>query len=416
MDSTENPTSVQCCIVGGGPAGMMLGYLLGRAGIRTIVLEKHADFFRDFRGDTVHPSTMKIMQELGLLEEFLKVPHQKISHIEGLFGTTGIRLADVSRLATPCPYIALMPQWDFLNFLEVQGRSFPNLQIMKSTKATGLVIEADRVVGVRARGETDDIEIRADLTVACDGRHSLMREQARLEVRDIGTPIDVLWFRVGKASDATDGMFARLRRGQMMVTLDRDSYWQCAYVIAKGEIDAVKSRGLDAFRAAVVALAPILRDHINDVKNWDDVKLLTVKIDRLTQWARPGLLCIGDAAHAMSPVGGVGVNLAVQDAVAAANLLSDKFDGGPTLADLDRVQARRLFPARVTQAIQVQVQNRIINRALSGDELTPPWLFRIVNGCPWLQGLMAYAIGIGVRPEHVHSRDASASAAPPSAL
>lgn len=411
--AAANPTmrtlTVQCCIVGGGPAGMMLGYLLGRAGIRVVVLEKHADFFRDFRGDTVHPSTMKIMQELGLLDEFLKVPHQKISHIEGLFGATRIRLADVSRLATPWPYIALMPQWDFLNFLEMQGRSFPSLTIMKNTEATGLMIEADRIAGVRAKGQEGDIEIKADLTVACDGRHSLMREQAGLKVEDIGAPIDVLWFRVGKASGATDGVFARLRRGQMMVTLDRDTYWQCAYVIAKGGIDAVKARGLDAFRTSVASMAPILRDHIDDVRSWDDVKLLTVKIDRLTRWARPGLLCIGDAAHAMSPVGGVGVNLAVQDAVAAANLLSDKFDGrGPTLADLDRVQARRSFPARVTQAIQVQVQNRVINRALSGNELTPPWPFRIVNHCPWLQGLTAYVIGIGVRPEHVHSRDARA--------
>lgn len=399
--------AVQCCIVGGGPAGMMLGYLLARAGIRTVVLEKHADFFRDFRGDTVHPSTMKIMQELGLLDEFLKVPHQKISHIEGLFGTARIRLADVSRLKTPCPYVALMPQWDFLNFLESQGRKFANLQIMKSTEATGPVRKNGRVTGVRARGQDGDLEISADLTVACDGRHSLMREQAGLTVEDIGAPIDVLWFRVGKAREATDGVFARLLPGQMMVTLDRDTYWQCAYVIAKGGIDAVKARGLEAFRASVTSMAPILRDHIADVRNWDDVKLLTVKIDRLTRWARSGLLCIGDAAHAMSPVGGVGVNLAVQDAVAAANLLADKFDGGgPRLADLDRVQARRALPARVTQAVQIQVQNQIIGRALSGDDLTPPWPLRVINRYPRLQGLTAYAVGIGVRPEHVHSRDA----------
>ena len=410
-DGTPNATpgilSVQCCIVGGGPAGMMLGYLLGRAGIQTAVLEKHADFFRDFRGDTVHPSTMKIMQELGLLPEFLKVPHQKISQIEGLFGTTRIRLADMSRLDTPCPYIALMPQWDFLNFLEAQGRRFPNLRVVKSTEATGLTIEDGRVTGVKATGPAGTVQITADLTVACDGRHSILREQAGLKIEDVGAPIDVLWFRVGKAREATDGVFARVRSGQMMVTLDRDDYWQCAYVIAKGGIEAVKARGLDAFRTSVATMAPILREHIADVKSWDDVKLLTVKIDRLTQWARPGLLCIGDAAHAMSPVGGVGVNLAVQDAVAAANLLSDKFGkGAPTLADLERVQARRLFPARMTQAIQVQVQNRIIERALSGGDLTPPLLFRLVSSCPWLQGLTARAIGIGIRPEHVQSRDA----------
>ncbi len=406
--SAALPTlSAQCCIVGGGPAGMMLGYLLARAGIQTVVLEKHADFFRDFRGDTVHPSTMKIMQEIGLLEEFLEVSHQKISRIEAQFGSARIRLADLARLDTPCPYIALMPQWDFLSFLEIQGRRFADLQVMKSTEATGLLIENGRVTGVRARGREGDLEIKADLTVACDGRHSLMRDQAGLTVEDIGAPIDVLWFRVGKAGEATDGVFARLRPGQMMVTLDRDNYWQCAYVIAKGGIDAVKARGLDAFRANVASMAPLLCDHIDDVRSWDDVKLLTVKIDRLTRWARPGLLCIGDAAHAMSPVGGVGVNLAVQDAVAAANLLADKFkDAGPTLANLDRVQARRAFPARVTQAVQIQVQNQIIGRALSGDELTPPWLLRLINRCPWLQGLTAYAVGIGVRPEHVHSRDA----------
>lgn len=407
IGGSSRTLSVQCCIVGGGPAGMMLGYLLARAGIKTIVMEKHADFFRDFRGDTVHPSTMKIMQELGLLPEFLKVPHQEIAQIEGLFGTSRIRLADMSRLDTPCPFIALMPQWDFLNFLEEQGQRFANLRVMKSTEATGLVIENGEVAGVSARDPEGQLEIRANLTVACDGRHSILREQAGLRVEDIGAPIDVLWFRVGKAREATDGVFARVRSGRMMVTLDRDTYWQCAYVIAKGGIDAVKARGLDAFRTSVASMAPILRDHIDDVKSWDDVKLLTVKIDRLTRWARSGLLCIGDAAHAMSPVGGVGVNLAVQDAVAAANLLSDKFSekGGPTLADLERVQARRLFPARITQAMQVQVQNRIIERALSGGDLTPPLLFRLVSGCPWLQGLTARAIGIGVRPEHVQSRE-----------
>jgi 2-polyprenyl-6-methoxyphenol hydroxylase-like FAD-dependent oxidoreductase len=273
-----------------------------------------------------------------------------------------------------------------------------------------MVATGDRVTGVTARDDGGTLRIVADLTVACDGRHSILREQADLKVEDIGAPIDVLWFRVGKAKGTTDGVFARLQSGRMMVTLDRDDYWQCAYVIAKSGIDAVKARGLEAFRAGVVAMAPSLRDHIADVASWDDVKLLTVKIDRLNRWARPGLLCIGDAAHAMSPVGGVGVNLAVQDAVAAANLLFDKFTGdGPTLPDLDRVQARRLFPARMTQAIQVLVQNRIINRALSGGDLTPPLAVRLIDRCPWLQGLTARAIGIGVRPEHVQSPDAQAA-------
>lgn len=396
--------SVQCCIVGGGPAGMMLGYLLGRSGIRTVVLEKHADFFRDFRGDTVHPSTMQVMQELGLLDDFLKIPHQKLAQMQGVFGATPIRIADLSRLKTQCPFIALMPQWDFLNFLETKGARFPSLQIMKSTEATELVRDSERITGVVAATPQGPLHVTADLTVACDGRHSILREQAGLKIEDIGAPIDVLWFRVGKQKTDSDGIFARLQRGQMMVTIDRDDYWQCAYVIAKGKIDDINARGLDAFRENVASLVPILRDHISEVKSWDDVKLLTVRIDRLTQWALPGLLCIGDAAHAMSPVGGVGVNLAVQDAVAAANILFDKFGAGePSLDDLEDVQQRRLFPTQVTQVMQTVVQDRIINRALSGEDLTPPFAARLINAMPWLQGLTARLLGIGVRPEHVHS-------------
>jgi 2-polyprenyl-6-methoxyphenol hydroxylase-like FAD-dependent oxidoreductase len=410
--SPANPPvslKVTCCVVGGGPAGMMLGYLLGRAGISTVVLEKHADFFRDFRGDTVHPSTMKLMQELGLLEDFLKVPHQRISKLEGLFGATPVRIADLSRLDTPCPFIAFMPQWDFLNFLDEKGRRFPSLSVRKSTEAVELIRDGERVTGVIANSPEGPVRISADLTVACDGRHSVLRTQAGLQIEDIGAPIDVLWFRVGKAQGSADGVFARLRTGQMMVTLDRDEYWQCAYVIAKNGIDQVKARGLDHFRANVAEMAPILRAHIDDVRNWDDVKLLSVKIDRLRRWALPGLLCIGDAAHAMSPVGGVGVNLAVQDAVAAANLLTDQLAAGErlTLADLDRVQQRRMFPTRVIQAIQVQIQNRVINRALSGADLTPPLLIRLISKCPVLQGMTARLLGIGVRPEHVQTRSAA---------
>ena len=406
-ESSGKSIAVQCCIVGGGPAGMMLGYLLGRAGIKSVVLEKHADFFRDFRGDTVHPSTTKVMQELGLLEDFLKVPHQQVSIMEGIFGNTTIRLADLRRLDTPCPYIAFMPQWDFLNFLESKGKRFASLQVMKNAEAVELMKNGERITGVVAKSKDGDLRITADLTVACDGRHSILREQAGLKIEDIGAPIDVLWFRVGKTKADSDGVFARIKAGQMMVMLDRDDYWQCAYVIAKGGIEAIKARGLEAFRTNVASLAPTLGKNIVDVKTWDDVKLLTVTIDRLTQWALPGLLCIGDAAHAMSPVGGVGVNLAVQDAVATANLLFDKFgSGGPSLADLAKVQERRLFPARMTQAMQVIVQDNVINRALSDKNLAPPLVMRLVSKLPWLQGLTARAIGIGVRPEHVHSAEA----------
>lgn len=400
--------AVQCCIVGGGPAGMMLGYLLGRAGIRTAVLEKHADFFRDFRGDTVHPSTLQVMNELGLLDDFLKIPHQQLTQMQGIFGSTPVRIADLSRLNTTCPFIALMPQWDFLNFLETKGTRFPNLQVLKSTEAKQLVRKGERITGVVAMTPQGPLRITADLTVACDGRHSIMREQAGLQVKDIGAPIDVLWFRVGKQTNDSDGVFARLHRGQMMVTIDRDEYWQCAYIIAKGKIDEIKARGLDVFRENVASMVPVLRPHIGDVKSWDDVKLLTVRIDRLTCWALPGLLCIGDAAHAMSPVGGVGVNLAVQDAVAAANILFDKFrKGGPSLAELEQVQHRRLFPARMTQAMQTVIQDRIISLALSGEELEPPLAVRVINAMPWLQGLTARALAIGFRPEQVHSPELS---------
>ncbi|RTL48607.1 MAG: FAD-dependent oxidoreductase [Bradyrhizobiaceae bacterium] len=408
-DSPAKTLNVQCCVVGGGPAGMMLGYLLARAGIKTAVLEKHADFFRDFRGDTVHPSTMTVMKELGLLDEFLKVPHDRVDKLRGLFGTTEVQLADLSRLHVPCPFIAFMPQWDFLNFLDEKGKRFANLSVLKSHEATELLKNGEHVTGVMVKTPNGPLRIDADLTVACDGRHSLMREQAGMNVQDIGAPMDVLWFKVGKPQGSADSMFARLQSGQMMIMLDRTTYWQCAYVIAKNGFEAVKAKGLDAFRNNIVKLAPLTREHIADVKSWDDVKLLSVKIDRLERWARPGFLCIGDAAHAMSPVGGVGVNLAVQDAVATANLLSDKFgSGGPPLADLDTVQARRLFPAKVTQAVQVFVQNKLINRAITDQQFDPPLLLRIVSKVPFLQGLTAHLIGIGVRPEHVNSPEVKA--------
>jgi 2-polyprenyl-6-methoxyphenol hydroxylase-like FAD-dependent oxidoreductase len=414
--SPQQPASrtmrVRCCIVGGGPAGMMLGYLLGRAGIDVVVLEKHADFFRDFRGDTVHPSTLQVMDELGLIDGFLKLPHQQLQKMDGLFGGTHVRIADLSRLDTKYPFIAFMPQWDFLNYLREAGQRFDSLKVMMNTEAVDLIRRGEAIAGVRATTPEGPVDIEADLTIACDGRHSIVRERAGLPVEEIGAPMDVLWFRAGRNPAETENLFARVEPGKMMITFDRGDYWQCAYVIAKGQYDAVKARGLQALLDDVVRMAPVLKRGIADVKSFDDIKLLTVAINRLKHWTRPGLLCIGDAAHAMSPVGGVGVNLAVQDAVATANLLADKIRHGcPSEDELDTVRRRREFPVKMTQTMQKIVQNNIINSALKGGDkpLKAPLILRLITAWPWLQGIPARFVAIGVRPEHVHSKAAPAS-------
>ncbi|MVT66981.1 FAD-dependent oxidoreductase [Bradyrhizobium pachyrhizi] len=395
---------VRCCVVGGGPAGMMLGYLLGRAGVDVVVLEKHADFFRDFRGDTVHPSTLQVMDELGLIDGFLKLPHQDIQTLDGMFGGTSVRIADLRRLSVKYPFIAMMPQWDFLNYLRESGKRFPSLKVLMKAEATDLIRRGDAVAGVYANTPDGPVEIEADLTIGCDGRHSIVRERAGLDVEEIGAPMDVLWFRVGRRPDETENLFARVEHGKMMVTFDRGDYWQCAYVIAKGQYEAVKARGLPALLDDVLRLAPILKAGITDVKSFDDVKLLTVAINRLTRWTRPGLLCIGDAAHAMSPIGGVGVNLAVQDAVATANILAAKLvHGVPSEDELDAVRRRREFPVRVTQRMQVIAQNNIISAALKAGDQPVPLALRLITAMPWLQGLTARMVAVGVRPEHVHS-------------
>jgi 2-polyprenyl-6-methoxyphenol hydroxylase-like FAD-dependent oxidoreductase len=400
--------TTKCCIAGGGPAGMMLGFLLARAGVDVVVLEKHADFFRDFRGDTVHPSTLELMYELGLLEQFLKVPHQKIEKLSAQIGAERLQAVDFTHLPTHCKYVALMPQWDFLNFLAEHGGRYKTFNLHMSTEAIDIVEEAGRVVGLRARSADGELTIRADLVVGCDGRHSTVRDKAGLKSDDYGAPMDVLWFRISrKGSDDAD-TFGHVEAGRMMVMLDRGDYWQCAYVIPKGGIDQVKAGGLDALRASVVEMSPYLADRVGELKSWDDVKLLTVTVDRLRQWWRPGLICIGDSAHAMSPIGGVGVNVAVQDAVAAANRLATPLKTGKvTDADLRAIEQRRMLSVRFTQWLQLTIQKRVVSRVLASQQRPkPPLLFKLFAIFPLLRRIPARLLGLGIRPEHVRTPEA----------
>jgi 2-polyprenyl-6-methoxyphenol hydroxylase-like FAD-dependent oxidoreductase len=408
MSATSIKTA--CCVVGGGPAGMMLGFLLARGGVPVAVLEKHADFLRDFRGDTIHPSTLELMYELGLLEEFLKLPHTEVRHLTGEVGKTQLRVADFTHLPTHCRFVAFMPQWNFLNFLADHGRKYPAFDLRMTTEATDLIEEGGRIAGVRAKSPQGEIEIRADLVVGTDGRHSTVRARAGFQVINLGAPMDVLWMRFSKRPNDGFEMLGHIGASHVFVMLDRGDYWQCALVIAKGGYDRVRGEGLDALRRTIVKVAPVLGDRIDEIKSFDDVKLLTVAVDRLPRWYRPGLLCIGDAAHAMSPIGGVGINLAVQDAVAAANILCDPLRRHAVNVDyLKAVQRRRWLPVRLTQAAQVFLQNRVIAPTLSGAvEPEPPLMLKLIDRFPLLQRLPARLIGLGVRPEHVHTPEASA--------
>jgi 2-polyprenyl-6-methoxyphenol hydroxylase-like FAD-dependent oxidoreductase len=397
---------VQVCIVGGGPAGMLLGYLFGRAGIDTCVLEKHADFLRDFRGDTVHPSTLRIMRELGLLEDFLALPHSELPGFSAEIGQGTYKVADFAHIPGVCKFIALMPQWDFLNFLAEKGRRFPLLKVLMQAEVTALIEADGRIVGVEATTADGPLTVRAELIVGCDGRSSRVRHAAGLTVQELGSPIDVLWFRLSRQAGDPTQVLGHLSRDKMLVTIDRNDYWQCAYVIGKGGIEQVHARGLEAFKRDVAAGARFLAERVEELKSFDDVKLLSVTVDRLAKWWRPGLLCIGDAAHAMSPVGGVGINLAIQDAVATANLLAVKLKNR-TLKDrdLEAVQRRRLFPVKLIQRFQVAVQNRVLQPVVSGTvgELKVPWAVRMLDRSAWLRRWPAQFLGFGVRAEHVRS-------------
>jgi 2-polyprenyl-6-methoxyphenol hydroxylase-like FAD-dependent oxidoreductase len=382
---------------------MMLGLLLARAGIAVLVLEKHADFLRDFRGDTIHPSTLEVMHELGILDEFLQRPHQEVRTLGAQIGDAFLQVADFEHLPTHCRFLALMPQWDFLNFIAEQAKRYPGFQLEMEAEATALIEEGGLVTGLRAETPQGDLVVRADLVVGADGRHSIMREKAGLEISDLGAPMDVLWMRLSRRPTDPGQSLGRVDAGRIFVMLNREDYWQCAYVIPKGGFDQIRQDGLEAFRGEIERLAPYLSDRVSELGDWSDIKLLTVAVDRLRVWHRPGLLCIGDAAHAMSPIGGIGINLAIQDAVAAANILAPRLlQGTVNEDDLRAVQRGREFPTRATQQLQLFVQNRVIGQVLqSTGKLSPPLAVRLLAQWPLLRRIPARLIGLGFRPEHV---------------
>jgi 2-polyprenyl-6-methoxyphenol hydroxylase-like FAD-dependent oxidoreductase len=393
-----------CCICGGGPAGIMLGFLLARAGIDVTVLEKHKDFFRDFRGDTIHPSTMQLMFELNLLDDFLKVPHQELQTLSGEYNDVKVQIADFSHLKTAKPVLGLMPQWDFLNFISSKALKYPGYHLYTEAKVEELIKANNRITGIKASTTNGMLEVNASVVIGADGRSSTTRSLAGLKVISTGAPIDVLWFRLSRKNTDTTETFGRFNMGRMMILLQRDDYWQIAFVIAKGDLEKIKTAGLEAFKNEIVATTAFLNDRINEINNWDQVKLLSVAIDHLEKWYCDGLLCIGDAAHAMSPVGGVGINLAIQDAVSAANILYEPLLQHQTISTtiLKKVQQRRSFPTRMIQRLQVFIQNGIIKRKTNTavqNEL--PLFMKLLKKFPILQRIPARVIGIGIRPEHI---------------
>jgi 2-polyprenyl-6-methoxyphenol hydroxylase-like FAD-dependent oxidoreductase len=405
VESVVEKLQTRCVIAGGGPAGIMAGYLLARAGVPVIVLEKHADFFRDFRGDTIHPSTLELMYELGLLEEFLKQPHQEVRELRAIVNGQAVPIADFTKLPTRCKFIAFMPQWDFLNFLSTHAKEFPSFQLLMEHEVVDLMFDRQRVTGVRAKTPRGELEIRADLIIGADGRHSIVQARSGLARQEFGVAIDVLWMRISKKQDDPQQSFGFFQQGKLLVLLDRGDYWQCGFVIPKRGFDDIKAGGLQQLQTGIVSFAEFLRDRVAELDDWSKIKLLTVQINRLRDWCRDGLLCIGDSAHAMSPAGGVGINLAIQDAVATANLLAGKLRTGPvSVDDLRKVQARREWPTRLIQAMQVFIHRRVVTGRTSDRKQSLPFIFRLLKWFPVLRQVPARFIGIGPRPEHYCSR------------
>ena len=397
----------RCCIAGGGPAGMMLAFLLARMGVEVVVLERHADFLRDFRGDTIHPSTLDIVYELGLLGEFLKRSHQEVRELAGQVGPDIVTIADFRHLPTHCKFLALMPQWDFLDFLNQHAQQYPGFRLIMEAEVTNLIEDDGTIIGVRAKTPNGSLEVHAGLVVGADGRHSVIRKRAGLSVQDLGAPMDVMWMRISRRPDDRGQTFGHVDRGRILVLLNRETYWQAAFVIPKGESVRIRERGLEAFREEIGRFEPFLRSRLHELRDWKDISLLTVTVDRLSEWSRPGLLCIGDAAHAMSPIGGVGINLAIQDAVATANILGAALlKRTPSASELHGVQRRRDFPTRATQRLQIGIQNNIIRRVLgSTKQLSLPWPLKLLRRWPILRRIPARLVGIGFRPEHVKTPD-----------